>query len=50
MYGPILEKVATLTEMDTTYTLHDLLDLNEALDFQSAVKKQKMEESKRGSR
>lgn len=34
MWRPVLAQVASLKEIETYYTLVDLLDVNEALDLQ----------------
>jgi len=37
IWRPILRQVATLEEIETHYTLADLLDVNEALDIQDEI-------------
>lgn len=42
----ILAKRATLTELETTYTLLDLLKLNIALDIEQEMERQSVEEAR----
>jgi hypothetical protein len=42
----VLAQVATLQEIDKHYTLADILDANEMLDWKSALESEQLEKSK----